>query len=294
MGVSRYLGLCASLALWASPGAALARDEAPLVMVPASAWVIDRAEDSCAVRRGFQAGEEQVLLELRKFGPGGIFQMTLSSDTVETAPGSPAPRVRFNPGDDPAEINEALFFHHERTDGVLFPSGIWQGADKHGPNRTATAQEREARELAITGIEVNTAFERDLTLQTGRLFAPMADLNECMDALLVRWGVDPAVQKTLTRPATMIDQADWARRVQSSYLAEQTGSYRSGVANFRLIVGADGKPSLCIPNKDSADHAFDEHACRMTMRYARFEPALDANGSPTASLFTTTIVYLAR
>jgi hypothetical protein len=36
---------------------------------------------------------------------------------------------------------------------------------------------------------------------------------------------------------------------------------------------------------------FDEHACKTSMRYARFEPALDANGVPVASFFMTTVVY---
>jgi TonB family protein len=121
----------------------------------------------------------------------------------------------------------------------------------------------------------------------------MAAMRTCLDELLEHWGLDAAIQRTLSRSAHPVDQMGWARRVQASYPPELLRAGRSGVVNIRLIIGADGKPVSCMSNKDSPDRAFEEHACETTMRAARFEPALDASGAPVASYFTTVIAYQA-
>lgn len=289
MGVSRQLArLAAGLALSISPVAASAKD-GPLVMAPASAWVLDRAEDSCAVRRVFKGGEDEVLLELRQFGPEQGFQVTLVSNTL-TRTGT-EPRVRFDPDDDfhwPA----AYFFEGDTAQGVLY-------SDSLRPNAMKTLRvqpewpeaEREARELAITDLTVAGTFERDIKLQTGRMFAPMADLRDCTDVLLERWGMDADIYRTASRKAEPVGMSGWVRRIQENYPKEHLDAMRSGMAMIRLIVGPNGKPTSCITNKDAPDHAFDEQACDIVMRYARFEPALDANGVPTEDFWSTKIYY---
>ena len=285
-GVFRISVLAAALA----PTCVQAADP-PLLMAPASAWVFDRAEDSCAVRRAFQAGGDQVLLELRQFRPGEGFQVTLVSDTL--SPADREPRVRFEPDDDFHEPAALFVFDQGTAHGILYNDSLLPNRMREaGPLNEWPEAEREARELAITGLSVTGAFKRDLTLQTGRMFLPMADLRDCMDELLERWGMDANIQHTLTRPAVPVDAQSWVRRVQERYPARQLNVGRSGIAMIRLIVGVDGKPTSCITNKDAPDHEFDEQACEIVMRYARFEPALDANGAPTESLWTTTIVYV--
>ena len=260
-------------------------------MAPASAWVIDRAEDSCAVRRAFQAGDDQVLLELRQFGPGPAFQVTLVSNTLSRT--NQSPRVRFEPDDEFFEPSAPFFFDQGAAHGILYNDSLRPSAVKE--SRTLQEwpdAERDARELAITGLSVTRTFERNLKLQTGRMFAPMADLRDCTDELLERWGMDADIQHTITRPAMPVDFQSWVRRIQEGYPARQLNAGQSGIAMIRLIVGADGRPASCITNKDAPDHDFDEQACKILMRYARFEPALDAHGEPTESFWATTIYYL--
>ncbi len=83
-----------ALALAASTVSAQTPTE-PLEMVPSSNWVADYAEDSCALLRDFQAGDHKVTLQLRQFGPGEDFEISVLSRTLSRS--SRAPRVRFEP-----------------------------------------------------------------------------------------------------------------------------------------------------------------------------------------------------
>jgi len=293
MGGARFIFHVAALGLCALPAAVRAADE-PLQMAPASNWVMDYAEDSCALRRAFEGGGNRAYLELRQFGPGEQFQVTLGSDTLSRT--SRTPRTRFEPDDGLTERLPAYFFDRDGMHGVLYTDSLRPTALDLSPGRTGRfpdwpAAEREARERSVTGLTVIGSFERSISLSTGEMHQPMEAMRKCLDELLAHWGLDAAVQRTLSRPARPVDQMAWARRVQASYPMDLLRAGRSGVVNIRLVVGADGKPSSCISNKDAPDSAFEKHACEATMRHARFEPALDINGVPVASYFTTTISY---
>ena len=69
---------------------------------------------------------------------------------------------------------------------------------------------------------------------------------------------------------------------------------RDGYVRIRLLVGPDGMPTSRNVQLETADPEFQEVACDTLMRYARFEPALDAQGHAIASFYTTTILYVMR
>lgn len=289
MAVSQFLIPAVSLSLCAT--AARAESPQPLQMTPSSKWVVDYAEDSCALRREFQAGDDRAILELRQFGPGDSLQVALVSKTLSRT--SRAPRVRFDPDDDFFEPVAPFFLDIGETRGVTYSDNFRPNAVKGslGPWEDWPPADREARERAITGLSVTRSFEQSLTLQTGPMHEPMEAMRTCLDELLTHWGLDAAAQRTLSRRVKAIDQMGWARRIQTTYPSDMVRTGQSGRVNIRLIVGADGKPASCIPNIGPSNAAFDELACKMSMRYARFEPALDADGRPIASFFTTSIIY---
>jgi TonB family protein len=260
-------------------------------MTPSTNWVLDYAEDSCALRRNFESSGEQATLELRQFGPGDSVQVILVSDTLSRT--GRAPRVRFEPDDDYFEPMASLLLDDGQLGGVMYSDTLRPPALKgrEAPDGDWPEGEREARERAITGLSVTGSFERALTLRTGTLGEPMKAMRTCLDELLTHWGLDAAAQRTRSRPVKPIDQMTWAKRVRDSYPTEMLRANKSGRVNIRLIVGPDGRPSSCIPQKGSANFAFEEHACKMAMQYARFEPALDAAGSPIPSFISTAIIY---
>lgn len=59
-----------------------------------------------------------------------------------------------------------------------------------------------------------------------------------------------------------------------------------GTTATRISVGADGRVTGCEVTSSSGNAALDQAACRNLQRRARFEPALDRDGNPTASTFT--------
>lgn len=264
---------------------------APLRMAPASKWVMDYADDSCALRRQFQGGKDTAILELREFGPGDVFQVLISSDTLS---GTKQPaRVRFEP-DDSFSSPQTYFFDDGQTHGVVFhdslsPNAAAQTRKKDEQPRPAT--ERDARERAITGLSLTGSFTQGVVLETGAMHAPMEAMRACLDELLDHWGLDAAVQRTLSRPAEPRNMMAWARRLQEAYPKKMLDKDRSGEVNIRLIVGPDGTPTKCIPNKDFSASDFSEQACELSLSVARFHPALDANGKPVASFYTTAIAY---
>jgi len=89
---------------------AVAQSSERAQMAPASPWSIDYAQDSCALRRSFAAGSNQMFLELRQFGPSASFEVTVASSTFRP---SSSVRTRFEPDD-------AFFVPH---DGVLVSGG---------------------------------------------------------------------------------------------------------------------------------------------------------------------------
>jgi hypothetical protein len=291
MGESRFLAVGLALALCAVPAGARAADE-PLELAPSSAWVMDYAEDSCALRRAFRADEDEVLLQLRSHGPGDYFQVTVSSATLEAR--DEQPKVRFDPDEGFTEPPGAFYFDEKTSEGLVYSDSLYPNALKRQP-RAFDADwpepERVARERAVTSLTIGDGFSRPVVLKTGAMHAPMNAMRACLDELLGHWGLDPAVQRTLSRRAKALDPEEWVTRIQRAYPTEMLRKRRSGIAAIRLVIGVDGRPTSCIPNKDAPDRAFDEYACEATMRYARFEPALDANGQPTPSFWTTRIVY---
>jgi hypothetical protein len=106
-----------ALALSAAPASAQTGGEA-LQMAPASDWVMDYAADSCALRRAFEADGQRALLEMRQFGPGETFQVTVGSDTLSRT--SRKPRVRFEPDSELVDPGMVYVFDRDETHGVLY------------------------------------------------------------------------------------------------------------------------------------------------------------------------------
>ena len=285
--MGRFAGLSLHTAAWAliaSPASAQVSAE-PLVMTPSSSWIADYSEDNCALRRTFAAGDDNAVLQLRQYAPGDRFEVSVASETL--ARGREDPEVRFEPDDHWYIVRGALPISDAELRGIQYTDSLKLNVEK--AELRWTEPDREAREKTITSLTVNRAFERDIALRTGAMRRPMEALRTCTDAMLVRWGLDPAVQRTLSRGVVPLEMASWVRKIQDYYPATRVD--RSGRVHVRMTVGPDGMPVSCAVRTGEADLAFERAACSTMMDYSRFQPALDASGAPVASYFTTTIVY---
>ena len=68
---------------------------------------------------------------------------------------------------------------------------------------------------------------------------------------------------------------------------------RRGEAFFRLLVLVDaaGAPTRCTAPEKTAEEVFKQAACGVIMQSARFEPAIDAEGTPIASFYSMAMTY---
>lgn len=298
MGGSRVIGWIAALASCAAPAAVRAADP-PLEMTPASDWSVDAAEGSCGLRRTFEGGADEVGVEIRQLIPDDNFQISVTSGTLSRSAG--LLRVRFEPDDDWRTIAGAQIIASNGTQGVLYGDSLLPNADKAATAAAGGAAavaatvwaepDRAAREQSITALAVNGLYGRDIRLQTGPMRQPMDSLRQCMDRLLARWGLDPAVQRTLSRPVLPVRRESWAPRVQRAFERGLNPTGQVGAALVRLIVDSDGKPTACLPHEGYDDPGFEQTVCAPFLRHARFAPALDAAGKPVASYHATRVVF---
>jgi len=103
--------------------------------------------------------------------------------------------------------------------------------------------------------------------------------------------VDATAQRTLSRRAAPVGFANWAARIQASYPRKARRTELSGPVRIRLIVGPDGKPSACKVQTEISHPSLEAAACAVAIKHARFEPALDAEGTPIASYYGMTLVF---
>lgn len=263
-----------------------------LELAPQSKWVMDYDADSCALRRIFGDPEQQVLLELRQYAPGWRFQVTVASSTIETA--NKRPRVRFAPDTVLWEPDSPILGAFGDMEGVVYSDSFWLDSRQPAEGEAVLPwpdADRDAREASITGLFVADTFEQDLLIKTGPMRQPMDAMRACIDELMTHWGIDVEAHRSLSRPVTPKDQRNWSQQLLQHYPTEMIRAGRNAYVRIRLIVGTDGKPSSCNVQIEAQHPVFQETACRILMRHARFEPALDARGSPIASYFTTAIIY---
>ncbi|WP_234036052.1 energy transducer TonB [Porphyrobacter sp. YT40] len=77
----------------------------------------------------------------------------------------------------------------------------------------------------------------------------------------------------------------------AAYPADAQFRGQEGTVGVTVSVSADGRPKGCKVIRSSGHEILDTAACAGMKRYARFDPALDAQGNPIAAEFSTKITY---
>jgi hypothetical protein len=295
----RRFGWAIALTLALSPSLVLAARE-PLKLVPVSKWHVDYAEERCRLAREFGDGTTKATVFFDKYGPGESFRMVIAGDPVKTDVQQADIAVRFGPGEAP----QPLFFLNGNLGGS---SALVFGGDIRiaGPSASEVAAIRAKkrgdpwidlapiapeRYSAVRYMELGWPLRRPVQLETGPLKSAFAALDKCVDDLVTRWGVDIEKHKTLTRKATPVDNpGKWV--VSSDYPTEMLMAGQPAFVDFRLSVGADGKPTQCYIQATTRPKAFDDAVCQSLMRRAAFLPALDAEGQPIASWWRSRVRF---
>lgn len=98
-------------------------------------------------------------------------------------------------------------------------------------------------------------------------------------------------ERDLSRPAQPDGQARWARRAIENYPSRALRREIEGTVGVTLTIAVDGRASSCSVSSTSGSDILDEAACADLQRYARFVPAFDSRGTPTAGTWGTNVVY---
>ncbi|HEX2764537.1 MAG TPA: energy transducer TonB, partial [Allosphingosinicella sp.] len=89
-----------------------------------------------------------------------------------------------------------------------------------------------------------------------------------------------------------------ARANLASYVSDADypgGAIRAeeqGITRFRLGVGPDGRVTQCTVTQSSGSSALDSTTCRLMKSRARFTPARDSSGKPTADSVSSAIKWV--
>lgn len=290
-------GALALTAMSAAPSHA--QDAEPLILEPATPWLLTYTQDSCELRREFGPEDQRVRMELRQFSPGDGFELTISSSILGEPDGDPS--VRYHPDEVGAQWLSTTFASFDDglwsmiSEDSLRPAAAKIAAREPEPldleqslgQREWNSEARDTREAQVNAITFSGGFERAFTLRTGEMHGPMEAMRTCLDELLIHWGIDARAHRDLTRPAKP-KNSEFGAPVQ--YPSSMIRKGISARLHLRLIISASGEVTECSMPTPSGFEAFRRSACRDYSRVS-FEPALDANGQPMESYWVTTLTY---
>lgn len=274
-----------------------ARAETPVEhFEPASNWVMDYGEESCSLRRAYmdEAGRT-VYVDMSQVGPGSRLTFTVFSEDVERMPEEV--RYRFEPDDETTDVFSFALDFGETARGIRFAGDYLrkdERPDDFDDYQNIDTSVLVAREAEVSDMVILEGFEDSILLRTGSLAGPMQAMRACLDDLMSGLGVDPEVQRTLSRRAEPVNYVSISQDLYADFPRAMIRDRESATMQVRLVVGPDGRVSDCRFIGLVGPPDYGEAACGSFSRYARFKPALDADGNPVATLWNTDLSYFTR
>lgn len=285
-----------SLVAFAQP--AIAADRPPLVLEPTSDWLLDYAAERCSFYRKFGEGRDAVRLRIDSYGSPIDFRFLVTGPRIPhfEHPTSEM-TVRFTPDTQDRET-QGLSGRVEGEPAVSFSAAVIPYEDPKSFARLSRS-EQEARwtqpeppaldfEARIRTVDIRFGTRRPIRLVLGNMARPLAAMRDCLDNLQQSWGLDPAVEKSLTRVATPKNST--VRRVQNTYPPTMARNGINAYVPVRIMVDIDGRATDCVIQLDQIDEDFKDAVCDGLER--GFEPALDSEGRPVPSIARTSVFYL--
>jgi TonB family protein len=117
----------------------------------------------------------------------------------------------------------------------------------------------------------------------------MAALQQCIDTKLAEWGVDPKAFAALSPPPTDIEGYSWLS--YKDYPTDALDANRSGNVVARLNVDVTGKVTGCAVVVSSGWGSLDKVTCKKALEKGRFNPAIGADGHPTAAVRVENAIF---
>lgn len=257
-----------------------------------SNWLVNWADHSCVLARKFGPATSPVLLTMRAYEPGYSLEMIIAGKDISSFRDSKTFTISYGSGE-PIPISR----HQAGTSGDFGPSIVFSGemksriADKRAdPDESRGPFPDIPFEKQLDRVSLVNSY-KTVVLETGPMAKALDTLRQCTDNLVKQWGLDPVIQAGLTRSAASSNFPEWARQIQVSFPPELLMQNKEARVNVLVVVDEAGQPVDCDTWQTFDNTDFKARACRVILRNARFNPALDKDGRPTRSYYTTVIVY---
>ena len=292
--------IAAGLAIASTPA------NARTTLQPSSDWQLREYDDKCRVSRSFGSGKDAVSLWLDKGGPGFGINVTLIGRPFRSPYG---PRVDIGFGETPPVTRNFVIGTSSKGRPVLSMFGVVpvsltetvaaesvdEGAEETVNFKTAAitggefdAEAYQKRLAAVESLALSRALIDPVELQFDGFDAAMTDLFACTAKLTTRLRQQEQSALRRSRP---VEIAKWAKKIQENYPAHLVRERQEGNVGVRMTINAKGRATFCEVTRYSGPVSFNDTACLQMLRHSRFEPALNADGEPVASFYSTTITY---
>lgn len=280
----------------------------PVSLQPSSPWNLDYGETKCRLVRSFGAEDDKHYLILDQHFPSRGAGLTAAgpefrrfkgreetaigfTDTAEPRTGVP---LKGNLGD----VRHALIFTN-----VFFgakPARIVVAGER-SPDQGSKDPGGDDLASGIPGLNTNiggdanhlslTQRKREVRFETGPLAPAFEALNTCTRDMVRQWGFDVEKQMTVARRPVFKNVASIAGRIQKGYPDAALRAGVSAILRMRATIDENGAVEECFLNGLTTTDKLDSTACSEIYEHAQFEPALDINGAPIRSFYTTSITY---
>lgn len=275
---------------------------------PAGEWTIRDYEDKCRASRAFGEGEDRVSLWIDKASAGNFVNITLIGRPFRDPYGART-KIAFSPGE---PLNRG-FVQNVSSKGrpvlTMFGVAPVSLAENIATDETATPGEEtvdlaatsaptkasapiiSARLDAIEAIEVSGAVMTKVSLKTGSLLAMMEGLQECADTLSDSRLKTPSGDNHKGQGPRDRDTIKWAPMIQANYPSYLLREGAQGSVGVRVQINPQGRATFCEVIEHTGPAGLNDAACLGMLRYSRFDPAKDKDGTPIWGIYQTKVTY---
>ncbi len=266
---------------------------APIVLEPSSAWNVDFAETRCRLLRIFSDGEDRHILFIEQHYPSASAGLTVAGPSFRRFRNRSSTLLNFSSASDPRETEPFT-----GTLGSIGPAVIYSNIKLFDqpeiePDGATSQSARPAQLDTSFGASIEYVSlkqrSREVRFETGALDQAFDVLNNCTQDLVRAWGFDVDQHKNAMRLPEWLNELEVVERIQADYPDRALRRGVSTVLRMRVTVNEEGQVTECFLIA-ATDNELESPVCEV-MSDAEFAPALDSNGQPFRSFYTTSITY---
>jgi len=271
----------------------------PQRIEPTSQWVLDYADEHCSLARTFGSDDTAATLRISSYGSWNVFETFLAGPLIPRGIGPyGSVRIAFPPDTEKRDLVFVLKGTANAQPAVSFDTyfGPYDARNKGkrliGDDRMRAILDRDRPypqfDAQIDRITLNFDNAAPMTLHVENMAPPLAALRACVDDLYKSWGLDPSVQKALSRRAQPLPLT--VAELERHYPANELGKGTNARVRVRIKIDPSGQPTSCVVETKSTDELFRKTVCDHLK--GGFEPALDNGGRAVESVFFTAVNFM--